>query len=104
MNLYDEHGYAPLFTNDQFAAITTDTYNNLTFQWTVTIENTSSHTMWHTFLMLEENVFNLIAAGGNIFDGSVLRPAFWFGTIAPTASSTRVITLAGAPAVLAIQP
>ncbi len=102
--LTDEHGpsaaHNGVFTADQYALITNQSYNPLTNTWTVTILNDSSHWMFHTVLALEAAIFNLTA---NTWDGTVAGfEAYSYGNIAPGASATRIISVTAAPDTLLI--
>lgn len=103
--LRDEHGPSAghpggVFTADQYAWITNQTYDGFANTWTVTITNESSHWMNHTVLALEAAIFNLAP---NTWDGTVgANEAYFFGNIAAGASATRVISVTAAPAELLI--
>jgi len=99
ISLIDEHGPAPTFVFDEFAVISGQVYTAPN-TWTVSIQNTSAHTMWSTVLILEEPVFNLTA---NTWDGVVgTDPAYYYGLIGPGGTVTRVISVTAAPAALTI--
>lgn len=97
--LVDEHGQSAarggVFTLNDYAWFDTQSYDDVTKAWTVTIHNESTDLMHNTVLALETGTFNLAPTSWDGVVGS--DPAYYFGDIGAGMTATRTIYVTSQP-------